>query len=114
YFEKIGIETVSRDSMYTSVHYVIEPSQKTKVRCELQVRTLMEEVWGEVSHKVNYPSPTDSVACREQLKVLARIASGGTRLVDSIFSSHKEYEDWKPLERGTEKPSNRKPVPPRS
>jgi putative GTP pyrophosphokinase len=116
YFEGIGIKTVSRDSMYTSVHYVIEPSQKMKVRCELQVRTLMEEVWGEVSHKINYPSPTESVACREQLKVLARVASGGTRLVDSIFSSHKEHEDRQLLARdsSTEKPATPKPSPPLS
>lgn len=93
YFKSIGIHTVARDSMYTSVHYIIEANQKTKLRCELQVRTLMEEVWGEVSHAINYPNATHSVACREQLKVLARICSGGTRLVDSIFLSEKEHRD---------------------
>lgn len=103
YFEKIGIKTVSRDSMYTSVHYVLEPNQKRKLRCEVQVRTLMEEVWGEVSHKINYPIQTDSISCREQLKVLARIASGGTRLVDSIFSSHQEHTNWQ----GSQKPSDK-------
>ena len=86
----VGIRSVFRHSMYTSVHYVVVPHW-LKGRCELQVRTLMEEVWGEVSHAIDYPSETGSVACREQLKTLARIASGGTRLVDSIFSSHTEY-----------------------
>jgi len=45
----------------------------------------MEEVWGEVDHVLNYPRKTKSVACAEQLKVLARVTSSATRLVDSIF-----------------------------
>ena len=32
--------------MYTSVHYVVSSKSRTKVTCEIQVRTLMEEVWG--------------------------------------------------------------------
>jgi ppGpp synthetase/RelA/SpoT-type nucleotidyltranferase len=89
-FKEYGINTRSRDSMYTTVHYVIEANQKTKITCELQVRTLMDEAWGEVSHKVNYPAESTSEACRSQLKVLARLTTGCTRLVDSIFRSHQE------------------------
>jgi putative GTP pyrophosphokinase len=92
YFESLGIKTeVPQDSMYTSVHYVIEENSKSKLRCELQVRTLSEELWGEVSHTVDYPDPTASIACKEQLKVLARLTTGSTRLVDSIFKSLKEH-----------------------
>jgi len=88
-FKKFGIRTRPRDSMYTSVHYVIQAPDG--LRCEVQVRTLMEEVWGEVSHTIDYPHPTESLPCREQIKVLARVTSGCTRLVDSIFLSHAEY-----------------------
>lgn len=89
-YRAFGIKPETRDSMYTSVHYVVQPNQKTSIRVELQVRTLMEEVWGEVSHRVNYPDPTMRRACRDQLKVLARMTSGCTRLVDSIFRSQNE------------------------
>lgn len=82
-----GIRPEPRDSMYTSVHYVVQPSQKTPLRVELQVRTLTEELWGEVSHRVNYPDPAVKQVCKDQLKVLARMTSGCTRLVDSIFKS---------------------------
>jgi len=87
-FESFGIAPRRRGSMYTTVHYVIRANQKTKVTCELQVRTLMDEVWGEVSHRVNYPAESSSSSCQDQLKVLARLTSGCTRLVDSIFRSH--------------------------
>jgi putative GTP pyrophosphokinase len=92
YFESIGIKTEFNSNMYTGVHYVIGASSRTKVSCEIQVRTLAEEVWGEVDHSFNYPYPTESVACREQIRVLARVASSCSRLVDSIYRS---YEDFK-------------------
>jgi GTP pyrophosphokinase len=91
YFKSISIGTTSRPSMYTSVHYIVESNARTRLRCELQVRTLVEEVWGEVSHTINYPHETESVSCYEQLRVLARVSSSCTRLVDSIFASHAEY-----------------------
>jgi len=87
-FKSFGITPRRRGSMYTTVHYVLRANQKTKVTCEVQVRTLMDEVWGEVSHRVNYPNESPSLICEHQLKVLARLTSGCTRLVDSIFQSH--------------------------
>jgi putative GTP pyrophosphokinase len=91
YFKGIGIKTERSDTMYTSVHYVIEPNRRTLFTAEIQVRTLMEEVWGEVDHKINYPHATKSVACVEQIAALARLTSGCTRLVDSIFNSYAEW-----------------------
>ncbi len=85
YFRKINIETTTSESLYTSVHYILETSQRTKYTFELQVRTLAEELWGEVDHSINYPHQSNSLACREQIKVLARVTSSCSRLVDSIF-----------------------------
>jgi len=42
---------------------------------------MADEIWGEVSHTINYPTPTTIAACLEQLKVLARVTSGCTWLV---------------------------------
>jgi putative GTP pyrophosphokinase len=85
----------SRPSFYTSVHYVIKPNRKTEITCEIQVRTLMEEVWGEVDHLLNYPHKTTILACKEQIAALARATSTCSRLVDSIFRSHADLS--KPL-----------------
>ena len=90
YFATIGIATETSDTMYTSVHYVVQPNSRTALTCEIQVRTLMEEVWGEVDHKINYPEKAESQSCREQIKVLARVTSSCSRLVDSIFLAHQE------------------------
>lgn len=89
YFKTIGIQTRDNPRMYTSVHYVIEANTKTRSTCEIQVRTLAEELWGEVDHTINYPIASDILACREQIKVLARVASSCTRLVDAIFKTYE-------------------------
>jgi ppGpp synthetase/RelA/SpoT-type nucleotidyltranferase len=93
FFRECGIETQDSPSMYTSVHYVIGSASRTKATAEIQVRTLMEEVWGEVDHSLNYPRKTSSVACAEQLKVLARVTSSATRLVDSIFVTIEDHRN---------------------
>ncbi len=90
-FNKLGIKTVRKDS-YTSMHYVVKPNNnKNAICCEIQVRTLFEEIWGEIDHSINYPNKTKSIACSEQLKVLSKLASTGTRLADSIYRSHNEH-----------------------
>jgi putative GTP pyrophosphokinase len=91
FFKKCGIATQESPSLYTSVHYVVGSASRTMITCEIQVRTLMEEVWGEVDHLINYPKRAKSVACREQLKVLARVTSSATRLVDSIFVTLEDH-----------------------
>jgi putative GTP pyrophosphokinase len=90
-FQKLGLKVELNESLYTSVHYVIKQNKVTPRLCELQVRTLAEEIWGEVSHTINYPHKTDSIACKEQLHVLARVVSGCSRLVDSIAASYKDH-----------------------
>ena len=92
-FTKLNLKVQRNESLYTSVHYVLKQNSTTRRLCELQVRTLAEEVWGEISHTINYPHETDSIACREQLKVLARLVSGCSRLVDSIVASYQEHQE---------------------
>lgn len=91
FFEGIGVRTEVNPRLYSSVHYVIQPRSRHAVTCEIQVRTLADEIWGEVDHRINYPQAHPSVGCREQIKVLARVASSCSRLVDSIMAAHNEW-----------------------
>lgn len=91
FYERCGIQTKKSHRFYTSVHYVVQPNVRRKATAELQVRTLAEEIWGEVDHLINYPHPSESFACREQIKVLARLTSSCGRLVDSIFATHRDH-----------------------
>lgn len=93
YFKSLGLRCNRRDTYYTSIHYLVKPcNDRSFVCCEIQVRTLFEEIWGEIDHSINYPHPTQSVACKEQLRVLAKFISTGTRLADSIINTYNEYK----------------------
>ena len=94
YYEKLGMDTLIKPSYYTSVHYVVMPKKESKIKCEIQVRTLYEEVWGEIDHSLNYPYTCESLACKEQLKVLAQLTAAGTRLANSIVKTKEEYDTF--------------------
>ena len=85
YFVSQGLDVEVRDTYYTSVHYLVRPRADSPLCCEIQVRTLFEEIWGEIDHKLNYPYPPTNISSREQLRVLSKPVGAGSRLVDSIF-----------------------------
>ena len=86
-YREAGVIPRSRDSMYSSVHLVLGANKYNPITFEVQVRTLAEELWGEVSHKAVYEDAEPSRSVEQQLRVLARMTSGATRLIDCIFES---------------------------
>lgn len=90
YFNRIGIRTEIKESYYTSIHYVLRPNPKSIATCEVQIRTLLEETWGEIDHAMNYPHSTNDRYCKEQLKIFAKLIGAGTHLADSIMRKHNE------------------------
>jgi len=91
FFKGLGIECQQKESYYTSIHYLVKLKEDSNITCEIQVRTLFEEIWGEIDHTINYPHTIESVACKEQLRVLSKLVSTGTRLADSIFRTYNDY-----------------------
>jgi ppGpp synthetase/RelA/SpoT-type nucleotidyltranferase len=89
-YTKLDLELSQRETLYTSVHYLVKPRPDVPMVCEIQVRTLFEEIWGEVDHYLNYPEPNTNAHCRRQLRVLSKMVCSGSRLVDSIFISSEE------------------------
>lgn len=92
YFAKFDLEVLQKPTSYTSVHYLIKPRADSHLCCEVQVRTLFEEIWGEVDHQINYPAPTKSLACGEQIKVLSKLVGAGSRLLDSLYRVHQSVD----------------------
>lgn len=84
YFNRFDLEVSEKPTSYTSIHYLVKPRADSKLCCEIQVRTLFEEIWGEVDHQINYPIATDNISLREQIKVLSKIVGAGSRLLDSL------------------------------
>jgi len=93
FFKKFELTVIQKPTSYTSVHYLIRPRADSPLCCEVQVRTLFEEIWGEVDHQINYPTPTTNLACREQIQVLSKIVGAGSRLLDSLHRVHRDHKN---------------------
>jgi ppGpp synthetase/RelA/SpoT-type nucleotidyltranferase len=88
FFRKFDLDVSQKPTSYTSVHYLLRPRADSPICCELQVRTLFEEIWGEVDHRINYPNPSQNVACREQIAILSKLVGAGSRLLDALDRVH--------------------------
>jgi putative GTP pyrophosphokinase len=84
FLRSLGLKCELKPSFYTSVHYLVKPKKKSSAVCEIQVRSLLEEVWGEVDHRIKYKGLTTDERANEHLAVLARLVSAGSRVLSAI------------------------------
>lgn len=84
-----------KKTLYTSVHYVIRKINgfNQSNYCEIQVRTLFEEAFGEIDHDVNYPQSTQNTALQSQLKALSKMMSAASKQAETIFMLSKFSEE---------------------
>ncbi|MBN2838109.1 MAG: GTP pyrophosphokinase [Fusobacteriaceae bacterium] len=94
-FEKIveeaGCELIVRKYGYRSVHYLIAtPLNKVEeIQVEIQVRTVFEEAWSEIDHKIRYPYDTQNEMLGEYLAIFNRIV-GSADEMGSFIKKLKE------------------------
>lgn len=81
---------------YRSWHYLIK-SRLTKVQliAEIQVRTIFEEGWSEIDHKLRYPYNRGDQVLTNQLLVLNRLAGSADEMVDSIIETLARFDEMK-------------------
>lgn len=84
YQDKIHEEHTNKG--YRSQHYIVKYED---VYCEIQARTLAEEVFGEFDHKVKYPYRNSNAF----LKRLSSIASQHLDAVDELISTGLTFSD---------------------
>lgn len=55
--KKNGCNAIAHPKAYRSIHYIINPHPKKKIGfAEIQVRTVFEDGWSEIDHKLRYVS----------------------------------------------------------
>ncbi|MCF0149522.1 MAG: GTP pyrophosphokinase [Clostridium sp.] len=91
-FEELGIEVRSRISGYRSVHYLVEfyPTNE-KVIAEIQVRTIFEEGYGEIDHRLRYSHSEIPEILRSNLLLFNRIAGSADEMASLINDLSKEW-----------------------
>lgn len=74
-FKKENFDVKNHPAGYRSVHYVIKSTPlKRPIFAELQVRTIFEEGWSEIDHKVRYPNFSDNDLVEYFLEIFNRMA----------------------------------------
>jgi len=100
-FEELGIEVRSRISGYRSVHYLVEfyPTNE-KVIAEIQVRTIFEEGYGEIDHRLRYSHVEIPEILKSNILLFNRIVGSADEMASLIndlskewFSKEQEYEN---------------------
>lgn len=67
---------------YRSIHYIVPVSQinSKEVYCEIQTRTIFEEGWSEIDHKVRYPDYSEDEDLKNYLKIFNRLAGSADEM----------------------------------
>ncbi len=82
-FRVSGLEVKHHKDGYRSVHYVIATQpRRLVVAVEVQVRTIFEEGWSEIDHKIRYPNFSDN----QQVAYFLRIFNGLAGSADEMGS----------------------------
>ena len=91
-FEELDIEVRSRISGYRSVHYLVEfyPTNE-KVVAEIQVRTIFEEGYGEIDHRLRYSHVEIPEILKSNLLLFNRIAGSADEMASLINDLSKEW-----------------------
>lgn len=92
-FEEYGCETKEHPYGYRSVHYVLEtkPAKKTYF-AEIQIRTIFEEAWSEIDHKIRYPYDQENILFGQFLLILNRLAGSADEMGTFIQFLKKEMQ----------------------
>lgn len=92
-FEERGFKTEDHKAGYRSVHYVL-PSNLTqqKIFVEVQVRTIFEEGWSEIDHRVRYPNFLDDPQIALFLAIFNRTAGSADEMGTFVRDLAKEFE----------------------
>lgn len=91
-FEELNIEVRSRISGYRSVHYLVEfyPTNE-KVIAEIQVRTIFEEGYGEIDHRLRYSHTEIPEILKSNLLLFNRIVGSADEMASLINDLSKEW-----------------------
>lgn len=96
-----GFNVQRHSAGYRSIHYIFasKPSKRTNL-AEVQVRTIFEEGWSEIDHKVRYPNFSDDQQVAYFLTIFNRLAGSADEmgtfvkgLTSSISDFRQKLED---------------------
>ena len=94
--ERLDFDWEMKDSGYRSIHYLIDYKDGNfSIPVEIQVRTIFEEAWGEIDHRIVYPELTDDKVIKQYSIILNRLASLGDEIGLNLRDLKQTFEENK-------------------
>jgi len=105
-FKQKGCRIYQHPFGYRSVHYLVkfDYSKKESIPVEIQVRTVLEEAWSEMDHRIRYPYSGDAPALSPYLLLLNRLLGSADemgsfiKLLKKEIDSNYQFQQYKPAE----------------
>ncbi|MDC4862511.1 hypothetical protein NQ912_02735 [Acinetobacter baumannii] len=79
-----------KSSKYRSTHYIIDANFPHNFKLELQIRSILDEAWGEIDHFLRYPDHEEDAQLKRQMTVLNGAINGCEELVTTYFKEFQE------------------------
>ena len=91
-FEDNGCDLKENPHGYRSVHYIIKINiGRKEYLAEIQTRTIFEEAWGEIDHKIRYPYDLKNLVFGNFLSILNRLAGSADEMGSFILLLQNEF-----------------------
>jgi putative GTP pyrophosphokinase len=95
-YKSHDLEVKTHRAGYRSVHHVISSQPiNRKVYAEIQVRTIFEEGWSEIDHKIRYPNFSNNELVNYFLTIFNRMAGSADEMgsfVTGLAASIQDYQ----------------------
>lgn len=93
-FEEKGCEIVVHPFGYRSVHYHINTGILREITiAEIQVRTIFEEAWSEIDHRIRYPYQVNNPILSNYLEIFNRLAGSADEMGSYIRFLNNQLVD---------------------
>jgi putative GTP pyrophosphokinase len=91
-----NLEVKVHPAGYRSVHYVISSQPiNRRVYAEVQIRTIFEEGWSEIDHKIRYPNFSDNELVGYFLTIFNRMAGSADEMGSFVRGLAASIQDYK-------------------
>ena len=103
--ENVDRNDARKESGYTSIHRIIslhkdrqslkEYSHFTDLKCEIQIRTVLQHAWSEIEHKIGYkPTFEDNSTSRKEIQKIFKLTARRLELIDNNFVTiHNKHQE---------------------
>ena len=97
-----GCRIKLHDTGYRSAHYVIKTRPiKDEIFTEIQVRTIFEEGWSEIDHRIRYPNTSDNHLINHFMMIFNRLAGSADEMGEFLFELKETLNIVNPTDNNT-------------